>query len=166
MKYRISRNIEASFISFLQETLEETPYSWETISIIKGFSKAYEEQIPLPVIAVRAENTVYDFVEIGTNNFTRTIQVFINIFADSDGLRLDLKDCIVEILKEGLIYNEYEIIKSGRTATATPTPKGRIRIQKISDTPIDFNIDDKTKLNERDKYRHLLTLTVSIGKVE
>ena len=162
--YRVSRNLEASFISFLQETLAETPYLWNDIQVIKGFARAYE--ISTPTIAVRAENTVYDFVEIGSNNFTRTIQVFINIFADSDGLRLDLKDCIVEILKEGLIYNEYEIIKSGRTATATPTPKGRIRIQKISDTPIDFNIDDKTKLNERDKYRHLLTLTVSIGKVE
>ena len=163
-KYRVSRNLEASFIEFLETTLKETPYSWEDINVIKGFAHAYE--LSTPTIAVRAENTIYDKVEVGSNSFTRTTQVFIDIFGSDFGNALDLKDCIIEILKEGLIYNEYTITKSGRTATSSATPNGRIRIQKISDTPIDFNIDDKTKLNERDKYRHLLTLTVSIGKVE
>ena len=89
MSYRISRNLEASFIDFLETTLAESPYSWTGINVIKGFAHAYE--LPTPTIAVRAENTVYDKVEIGSNSFTRTVQVFVNLFADSDGLRLDLK---------------------------------------------------------------------------
>jgi hypothetical protein len=162
--YRISRNIEASFISFLQETLTETPYLWNDIQVIKGFNKAYE--LPTPTIAVRAENTIYDKVEVGSNSFVRTVQVFVDIFASDDGMRLDLKDCIIEILKDGLVYNEYTITKSGRTATSSATPNGRIRIQKIDDKAINFNVDDKSKLDVHDRYRHLLTLTVSIGRVE
>ena len=162
--YKVSRNIEASFVDFLKEQLE---LSWTNISVIKGFEKAYDTKIPLPVVAIRAENTVYDKVEIGSNSFTRTVQVFVNLFADSDGLRLDLKDSIIGILKNGLIYYEYTIAKQGRNAIIEEKEaNGRIRIQSIDDTPIDFNIDDKTKLNERDKYRHLLTLSVSIGRVE
>lgn len=164
MKYRISRNLEASFIEFLETILKETPYLWNDLNVIKGFNRAYE--LPTPTIAVRAENTIYDKVEIGSNSFTRTVQVFIDIFGSDDGNRLDLKDCIIEILKEGLVYNEYEITKSGRTATSSATPNGRIRIQKITDQAIDFNIDDKSKLDIHDRYRHLLTLSVSIGRTE
>jgi len=162
--YRISRNLEASFIEFLETTLKETPYSWNDLNVIKGFNHAYE--LPTPTIAVRAENTVYDKVEVGSNSFTRVVQVYLDIFGSDDGNRLDLKDCIIEILKDGLVYNEYTITKSGRTATSSATPNGRIRIQKIDDTVIDFNIDDKSKLDIHDRYRRLLTLSVSIGRVE
>ena len=163
-KYRVSRNLEASFIEFLETTLLETPYSWNDLNVIKGFNRAYE--LPTPTIAVRAENTVYDKVEIGSNSFTRTVQIYFDLFTESDGFRLDLKDAIVEILKDGLIYNEYTVTKNGRTATSSATPNGRIRIHKIEDRPIDFNVDDKSKLDVHDRYRHLLVLTVSIGKVE
>jgi hypothetical protein len=159
----VSRNIEASFIEFLQEILAETPYLWTDLNVIKGFAKAYE--LPLPTIAVRAENTVYDKVEIGSNSFIRTVQVFIDIFGSDFGNALDLKDCIIEILKDGLVYNEYTITKSGRTSTSSSTPNGRIRIQKIEDRAVDFNID-KEKLDQHDKFRWLITLSVSIGKVE
>jgi hypothetical protein len=164
MAYRISRNIEASFIDFLKTTLEESPYSWTNLNVIKGFAKVYE--LELPTICVRAENTVYDKVEVGSNSFTRTVQVFIDIFGSDFGNAMDLKDCIIEILKDGLVYNEYEIIKSGRTATANATPNGRIRITKIEDSAINFNIDDNSKLDQHDKFRRLITCSVSIGKVE
>ena len=164
MTYRISRNIEASFIEFLKTTLENSPYSWTDLNVIKGFAHAYE--LPTPTIAIRAENTVYDKVEVGSNSFTRTVQVFLDIFASDDGMRLDLKDSVVETLKDGLVYNEYTVTKSGRTSTATPTPNGRIRIQKIDDKAIEFNVDDKSKLQVHDRYRHNLTLSVTIGRVE
>lgn len=163
MAYRISRNIEASIIDFLHTSLEETPYLWTNINVIKGFSQVYT--LTLPTICVRAENTDYDKVEIGSNSFERTVQVFIDIFADSDGLRLDLKDAIVDILKDGLVYNEYTITKSGRTSSASSTPNGRIRIQKINDTALNFGTE-KEKLDVKDRYRHLLTLTVTIGRIE
>lgn len=160
--YKVSRNIEATTIEFLTEILELT---WTNINVIKGFEKAYE--LSTPTIAVRAENTVYDKVEIGSNSFTRTVQVFINIFASDDGMRLDLKDTLIEGLKDGCPYYEYTIKKTGRTSIIEEkTQNGRIRIQKIDDRPIDFNVEDKSKLDVHDRYRHLLTLTVSIGRVE
>lgn len=163
MTYRISRNLEASFIEFLETTLEDSPYSWTDLNVIKGFSKAYE--LPTPTIAVRAENTIYNKVEVGSNSFTRTVQIFIDIFGSDMGNTLDLKDSIIESLKDGLVYNEYTISKSGRTATSSATPNGRIRIEKLSDTPVNFNVD-KEKLDTHDKFRWLITLSVSIGRVE
>jgi hypothetical protein len=159
--YRISRNIETSFIDFLQEELESI---WTNINIVKGFSKAYD--LTLPVIAVRAQNTVYNKVEVGSNSFTRTVQVFINLFCENDGQRLDLKDSIIEILKDGLTYYEYTIMKQGRTSIIEEKEaNGRINIIKIDDTQLYPDVE-KDKEDVNDRYRHLITLSVTIGKVE
>jgi len=157
--YRVSRNIEANFIDFLRTTLTESPYSWTSINFLKGFSHAYE--LSTPTVAVRAENTIYDKVEIGTNSFVRTIQVYIDIFASDDGMKLDLKDSIIESLKDGLVYNEYTIT----SGVASYIPNGRIRIEEISDSAINFDVN-KEKIDQHDKFRWLITCTVSIGRVE
>jgi len=161
MAYRISRNIEASVIDFLKDELE---LSWTNVNIIKGFSKVYE--LTLPTICVRAENTTYDKVEVGSNSFTRTVQVFIDLFTENDGQRLDLKDTIIESLKDGLPYYEYTILKQGRTSIIeSKEQNGRIRIIKIDDTALNFGTE-KEKLDVRDRFRHLLTLSITIGRVE
>jgi hypothetical protein len=160
--YRISRNIEASFIDFLHTSLEESPYSWANINIVKTFAQVYE--LELPTICVVAENTVYNKVEIGSNDFTRTVQIIVDIFGNSDGQRLDLKDCIVAILKDGLPYNEYTITK-GKFSTSSSTPNGRIRIIKTDDTVINFSTD-KNLLDPKDRYRSRLTFSVNIGRNE
>jgi len=158
--YRISRNFEASLIDFLTDSLESF---WTGINITKSFAKVYE--LSLPTICIQAQDTIYTKVQIGDNSFTRNAMITIDLFCTDDGMRLDLKDSIIEILKDGCVYNEYTISKSGRTSVASPSPNGRIRILKIEDTPINFAVE-KDKLDVRDRFRHRLTLTVSTGKAE
>ena len=158
MAYRISRNIEASIIKYIEEQLIEA--SWSGITVEKTFARVYA--IRLPVICVSLGDTVHDPVELGSNSTTREAQVLIDVFAENDGQRLDLKDFLVSIFRSGLIFNEYTI-EDGEISNINPT--GRIRVRNITDIPLDFNTD-KSALDTHDRYRHLLTLEVSTGKVE
>ena len=131
--YRITRNIEASFIDFITFSVNT---DWSGINVEKTFARVYD--LELPTICVR------------------------DVFCKSDGQRLDLKDYLIEKLKGGIVYYDY-IIANG--AIQTKTANGRIRVMSIDDTPVDFDMD-KDKLDVHDRYRHLLSLTISLGRIE
>ncbi len=159
--YRISRNIEASIIQFLQTKLAED--GWTNINVEKTFKRVYSTEVTVPVICIRVGNTEHEFVEIGTNSTLRNPLILIDIFASSDGQRLDLKDYIVSILKHGCIYYEYIIDSNGEIESKTQN--GKIKVIGISDTIVDLNIDKDT-LDPKDRYRHLISLNISLDKVE
>lgn len=159
-QYRISRNIEASILDFLDDLFNGFGSDWYGISVEKTFAKIYKAK--LPSVCVRVGVTTYDRVEIGNTAIKRTAQIFIDLFTQSDGQRLDLKDYIIEKTKGGFPYYDYEI-KEG--VVKSKTESGRVSIRDIDDTPVDFDID-KDKLSPQDKYRHLITLTCSLGQVE
>lgn len=159
--YRTTRNLEASLLDFLTEEVAET---WSNVNIIKSFSQVYE--LSLPTICISAEDTTYTKIQIGDNSFERNVMVICDIFAENDGQKLDLKDTLVDILKDGCPYYEYKTKKTGRTAIVEEkTQNGRIRIIDIVDTPVNFAVE-KDKLDVRDRFRQRLTLTISTGKVE
>lgn len=157
MTYRISRNFEASILDFLTEQLN---LAWSGISVEKTFSRIYD--ISLPSVCVRLSDSIHNKAEVGGDSTIRTALVLINIFAENDGQRLDLKDYIVEKVRAGIPYYEYTI--SG-AVVQTKTQNGRIRVLNIDDTPEDFEVD-KNLLNKTDRNRHLITLSISLGKVE
>ncbi len=162
--YRISRNIESSIIEFIQSELSSA--GWTNITVEKTFSRIYG--IPVETfqkqaaICVRLEDTQHQQAEIGETSTNRFPLVLIDIFATSDGQRLDLKDFLVQIFKKGLPYFEYQT--SGNTITSR-IQNGRIRVTKIDDVPVSFGVD-KSSLEVHDRYRHLLTLETSLGRVE
>lgn len=162
--YRTSRNIEASVIQYIEQEL--TSAGWTNIVVEKSFSRIYD--IPVDTfemqgaVCVRLENTDHQQAEIGETSTRRLPFVLIDIFAASDGQRLDLKDFLVEILKRGLPYFEYEV--SGNTVVSK-IPNGRIRVTNIDDKPVNLGVD-RALLSVHDRYRHLLTLELSLGRVE
>ncbi len=157
MPYRISRNLEASIIDFLREQLE---MQWTGVKVCKTFARIYD--IELPSICIRVGTTTHEKVELGGDATIRTPNILIDIFATSDGQRLDIKDFLIEKLKSGLPYYDY-IISNG--TVTSKTANGRIRVLDIDDTPIDFDVD-KNSLDTHDRFRHLLTLSISLGRVE
>jgi hypothetical protein len=159
-QYRTSRDLEASIIDFIIEKLTETGSSWANVHVEKSFARAYE--INLPTICIRCGITIHNKAEIGGDATIREPSIWIDLFANSDGQRLDLKDWLIETLKHGLPYYEYTI-ENG--VISDKTENGRIRIIRIEDEPIDFDTP-KDKLDPHDRYRHLLTLTISLGRVE
>jgi len=159
--YRNSRNLEASMLDFLTDELDS---SWNDVSVVKTFKRAYDTE--LPVICVRIGRTSYSRVEIGGTNYLREALLLIDIFCTSDGQRLDLKDWIIATLKDGLPYYEYTTTRSGRTTTVTDkTQNGRIIIKSIEDSPINADIG-RDKVDNYEKFRHLVTATISLGRVE
>ena len=155
--YRYSRNIEASFIDFLKPLLQT---DWGFDRVEKTFAKIYT--ISLPSVCIRAGDTIHSKVEIGDDATVRDVHVLIDIFATDDGLRLDLKDYIIEKIKNGLDYYDYEI-ENGQVKNKTKNR--RIRVLAIDETLINFGTD-KQDLDDHDKFRHLIDLTISLGKVE
>jgi len=159
--YRTTRNIEASLIDFIKDILEST---WTNVNVEKSFAKVYT--LELPSICVKAERTVYDPAEVGDNKKIRSTMIIIDIFATDDGMRLDLKDYLVSILRDGCIYYEYKTKKVNRTTVVdTKTANGRLRVLEIEDIPVDFSAD-RDNLDVHDRNRHRLTLTVELGRIE
>jgi len=155
--YRYSRNIEASFIDFLKPLLQT---DWGFDRVEKGFAEIYK--IEIPSICIRARDATHSKVQIGDDSTVREVSVLIDIFGTDDGLKLDLKDYLIEKLKKGLDYYEYEIEKG---QVKNKVQNGRIRVLTIGETPIDFNTN-KEGIDPHDRFRYLLTLTISLGKVE
>ena len=155
--YRTSRNLEASIIDHLTTNFNA---DWSNVNVEKAFARVYD--IDLPTICIRANNTSHNKVELGGDSTIRTVQILIDIFATSDGQKLDLTDYIVEKLKAGCVYYDYVIVDG---AVDSKTANGRIRVTSLEVTPIDFDTD-KDRLDVHDRYRTLLTLSVSLGRVE
>lgn len=156
--YKISRNIEASVIQKLESILEDN--NWKNVSVVKGFQNSYKEK--LPVIAVRAGDTEHLPIEIGTFSTKREIQLFIDIFATSEGQMLDLLDTLITI-KRGMSYYQYSI-ENGKITDKEK--KGNIRIRNISHEIVNLGVDNKADLHVHDRHRGLITGTAEISIVE
>jgi len=157
MAYRTSRNLEASVIQYIEDQLVE---DWTNVAVEKTFTNI--DISSLPAICVRIGITEHTRAEIGETSTYRTANILIDIFAKNDGQKLDLKDWLIIKLKSGLPYYEY-IINNGQIQDKTQN--GRINVLNIDDVPVDFDID-KEKLDVMDRYRWLITLSVSLGRIE
>jgi len=155
--FRQSRNIEASVIDRIKEILNEVGF---TSNVEKTFTQAYE--VSLPVIVVRVGETAHPAAEISTTATRRKVQVLIDIFASNDGQRLDFKDCLIEYLKEGITYYEYT---TGNSKFQQKIKNGLLKVSIDGDNQV-FPDIDKSTLEEHDRNRHLVVLSVSLGQIE
>lgn len=163
MAYRITRNLEASIQQQLEEQLAT---SWSNVDVVQSYAEVYDMPIGgddnNAIICLRCGTTGHEKVEISSNSTKRTPQIFIDLFCSDDGQVRDLKDFLIEALKNGCSYYEY-VIKNG--SVDSKTQNGRIRILSIADDPVNFDTD-KNELDPHDRFRWLITLTCSLGKVE
>jgi hypothetical protein len=161
--YRRTRNFVASIIDYLQTQINS---SWSGITVCRGFEEAYG--LPLPVVAVRCESSVTNHGELGDNAEVRDYAIYLDIFATDGGMREDLKDFIMDNMKVGCPYYDYVTGKTpnGRNTTVqSKTADGRIRVMKMTDTVVKFDID-KDKVVLHDRHRHLVVCTVNRSKLE
>lgn len=160
-QYRVSRNLEASVIEYIDSCLDS---NWSGITVTKSFAKSYTTE--LPVICVRIGETSYDRAEIGSTSIVRKATLLIDIFGDSMGLTLDLKDYLISCLKDGCTFYEFTTVRSGRTTVVDDqTASGRISFLDLRDRGINFD-GDRDRLPKHDQNRWLITGTISLGQVE
>ena len=155
--YRTNRNIEKSILDYLQAQVAS---DWSNIRVEKTWANVKNGE--LPAVCVRIRDTSHERTGIGNTSTRRSCQVLIDIFATSDGQKLDLEDYIVEKLKAGCTYYTYVTARSGNTTVVdSKTENGRVRVFDIEVSPLDFDTD-----SVYDRYRSLITLEVRTSKVE
>lgn len=162
--YRVTRNLEASLIKFLEEQFVNE--NWTGITVEKSFLRAYTLAMKMDtmeaVLCIRASKTDRKRIEVGSDDLLRSQLILIDIFATNDGQREDLVDFIITILKGGFPYLE---IQTEKSVSTSEIENGRVTILNIDDEPVNFSTD-KSALDLPDRYRHLISITVSTGKVE
>ena len=162
--YRVTRNIEATLIEYIEAQL--TAGSWTNIEVEKSFARVYDIEVggssSKAVICVMTQDAEYDRLEIGTTSLIPTRTVLIDIFAASDGQKLDLQDFLIGVFKSGCVYYEF-LITNG--AVDTRTANGRLRVLTLTTTPINFD-SDKNELDPHDRFRCRITLQISRGVAE
>ena len=156
-QYQVTRNLEASIIQQLQEYFDA---DWTGVNVEKTFARIYD--IDLPSIYVRSGATTHDRAEIGSTDTVREALILIDVFATSDGQKLDLKDYIIRKVKKGFTYYKYTIVDG---QIQSKIEDGRIHVITIDENPVNFD-DSKDNLDIHDRYRWNIALTVRTGKVE
>lgn len=149
--FRKTRNVELSVVQFVEDAINA---SWSGITVVKSFVQAYS--VVLPVVCVRMTDINTSRLEIGSQTLTQTYTIEVDIFATSDGQRLDLVDFLTEAVKSGMDYYEYSSVSGSETLGKVKT--GKVRV---------FSFDASSKVDpsaasvEQDKFRHYLAFTVS-----
>lgn len=149
--FRPQRDVELSTIDYITTQVNA---NWTGVTTVKTFTQVSEKA--LPVICVRLlDNNAYR-KEIGTTTLENRYGIIIDIFAKSDGQRLDLADFITEQLKDGWTsYNFWQT--SGSPESLSKLENGRIQLVKFTrNSRIDFG----ENVDVRDRFRHVITCIV------
>lgn len=163
MSARTSRNIEHSLKAYLVAQLELA--EWDNVTVIFRDKDVYADTLTLPIITVKLSDTEWLDGEIGSNLLERNPLLLIEIHAKSEGQRLDLKDTLIPILRSGFPYYSYTIASNEATQGAQDGYCTMASGTKITDKEVNLGID-KSSLVQKDRYRHLITMVVSRGRLE
>jgi hypothetical protein len=146
-----TRNVELSVIKHLETEINS---SWSGVTVVKSFLTAYDYR--LPVICVRMTSVDTSRLEIGTDSLRQQYGFIIDIFAKSDGQRIDLADFVVNALKGGCKYYTFSHA-SGNNESLDTTEDGRITLVRFD---ADGRVEFGDNAGEHDKFRHNISITM------
>lgn len=151
----ISQKVILSLIKFLEDNNDYLK--------AKSINRRTPEEKELPAVIIREGTSSFKTVEIGSKQFWREIAVYFEVFAKNDKERLDLKDKLILLLRKNDIplYD----ISSGNGEYIFGDIMNYMFILDMSDYRVDLG-EDLANLNLVDRYRHLITVTFNIGKIE
>jgi len=146
-----SRNVEISTFEYLKTQIDA---NWSNINTVKSFIQAYKTV--LPVVCIRLTDIHTDRKEVGATTLRNSYTIVIDIFARSDGQRMDLAYFILDALKGVWTYNTYAQT-SGAPSSLTATATDKLYVNYFNEnTKLDFGED----IDKYDKYRHIISITV------
>lgn len=152
--FRQARNVELSTVYFIDSQVQA---NWSNITVVKA-----NPQFPasdLPIISVRLLTINASFREIGSRTMEDRYNFIIDIYAKSDGQRLDLAQFLEDTLIQDWTYYLHSQT-SGAPETLTRTANGRIKfIQFLQNQRIDF-VD---QVEVFDRFRHVITFDVRVA---
>jgi len=152
--FRTSRNVELSLLKYLEDSLNT---DWSGVTTCKNFKQVYAKNVSLPIVCVHLSDTQSQRHEVGSTTLRNRYLLMIDIFSRSDAQRLDLADYIKSKLKDGWVHYDHSQT-SGDPTTLTLSANGReIVTEFVADHRVDLGFGN---VDEKDKYRHLLSVRV------
>lgn len=152
--FRETRNVELSTIYYIEN---QFTLNWSGVSILK--TQPNYDKVALPVISVRLLSDFSVPKEIGSTTLKSVYSFVFDIFAKSDGQRLDLADFLKGILSSSWTYYVHSHA-SGGDGTLDRTDSGRIHLVSITqNTKIVFTED----VDDADRFRHIIAADVRVA---
>jgi hypothetical protein len=155
MSYRLSRNLEASLVQWLEEGLAEDWANW-TIRVVKAFTQAHDGT--LPAICVNFVTANPTQLEIGSSTWLKNPEVSFRLFCRNDGERLDLASWLLDKLEESIDYYEYTITDG---EISQQTLVGKIVVGEILKDIKELT--NTENLVQTDKFRHNITFRCRVA---
>jgi hypothetical protein len=152
--YRETRNIEYSIVTYLESKLRAD--GWNGITVVKGFSNAYSIKT-MPIISIEIPEDTHNPLEIGSLNVRTYYKVIMNIFADEDGIKLDLKDWLISVITQGCPY--YEVATDGSGNISIRSDVSRIGLIGIT---ANRNVNLGDGAAKHDRHRRQIEMTIYI----
>lgn len=154
MNYTQSRCAELSTLKYIEDNLAT---NWPGVKLVKSWTQL--EKIDVPVICALLADTLYNRKELGNTEYRHTYMLTIDVFASSDGMRIDLTDWLMNTLNPGWTYYEVSL-DSGNKRQLVYTEAGRCRIDFIlSNTRVELGQFGDIK----DKYRQNIIIHITVG---
>jgi hypothetical protein len=148
-----ARNVELSTVYYLETQIDA---NWDSVSVVKTKPDATKDA--LPVVAISLFDESPDRFEIGSTTLWETFSIKVEIFARSDGQRLDLAEFIKNQLNTSWVYYEHAHA-SGDKSTLERTNGGKIALNTfVQHNKIDFGED----VDVYDRHRHIIVVTVKV----
>jgi len=150
--FRPTRNVELSTLYYLENSLNS---DWSGITVVKKFTDAYKE--PLPVIAMNISNVYSHRKEVGATTLLNDYVLSIDIFASSDGQRIDLADYITDKIKDNWTFYTHSQTP-GSPTSLTRVANGSLFVTRFSSS---YKVDLGSEgVNTYDRFRHYIEVTV------
>lgn len=151
--FQTARDIELSIIYYLKTQIDA---SWSSITTTKSFADVYSKNVALPVVCIRLADTIRMRKEVGSTTLDNHYLIIIDIFATSDGQRIDLSDFIATQLASNWTHYEHSH-PSGSNSTLSRVANGKDKVEEfITDTALDISDSPDPK----DRYRHTISVRV------
>jgi len=155
--FQTNRDVELSTIYYIETQIDD---NWSEVEVIKGFPEIGADRatsLPSrPIVSVRLSSQDSDRFELGNTRLRNEYLITIDIFARSDGQRLDLAGFLLDKIKDPWTYYEHAHA-SGDPESLDRTADGKIRVDRfISNAKVDI-FDSPEKF---DKFRHILSFVV------
>lgn len=148
------RNIELSTIYHLETQIDA---SWSGITTTKTFAQAYSKNIDLPIVCIRLLDIASDRLEIGATTLDNTYNIIIDIFATSDGQRIDLAHFITDVLKDSWAYNAYTKHATVTTQIVGTADGSKIQVVSfLENTKVEYD----ESMDRKDRHRHIISVSV------
>lgn len=151
--FRTTRNVELSLLYHLDINLS---VDWSGTTVCRTFKEVYAKDVALPIVCVRLSDTNTVFREIGATTLENRYLIILDIFARSDGQRLDIADYIKDKLKDGWVHYEHSHA-SGDNTSLSRSANGR---DNVVDWVTDAEITTGENADAKDRFRHNISIRV------